>query len=90
MDFLSNDKKLRLKRKNIFIGLFGCDFFVIFFFTETSNFTLDSDWLVNNHSLILCDLKTPYALKNRPNGPLLHLLKSTQFKHPYYVYVKQA
>ena len=45
------------KNKNFYRFGIGCNFFATFSFVEASNFTLDSDWLVTNHSLLLqvCD-----------------------------------
>ena len=65
----------------------------MFYFIEASNFTLNSDWQLTNHSLVLQVgyVKSPNALNEAvQNWHLLHLPKSTQFNHPYCLYVKKA
>ena len=85
MVYLSNDKKLRLKRKKCLHCFgFGCDFLP---FSSLWKLPIPL-WIVTGKSQITHYsyryVKTPYALNEAvQNAPLLHLPKSTQFKHPY-------
>ena len=77
------------KKKSLYCFGFGCDFLP---FSSLWKLPIPL-WIVTGKSQITHYsyryVKTPYALNEAvQNAPLLHLCKSTQFKHPYCVYVK--